>query len=133
MDERLVDFLTRNHHAVMTTIKPDGAPHVAMVGIGLVDGRLWSSGTQTRRRTKHLRRDPRSTLCVLERANPYSWLAIESEVAILEGEEAPRQNLALYRVIRGEGPEDEEEYLSAMVRERRLIFEFRIKRTYGSL
>jgi PPOX class probable F420-dependent enzyme len=131
MDERVRDFLARNHFAVMTTIKPDGAPHVAVVGVGLVEGKLWSSATQTRVRTGHLRRDPRATLCVIDRRNPWSWVALESEVAILEGEDAPRQNLALYKVIRGEGPEDEEEYLRAMVEEQRLIFEFRITRSYG--
>ena len=129
MDDRVREFLEQNHSAVMTTLKKDGAPHVAMVGVGLVDGKLWSSGTHTRVRTKHLRRDPRSTLLVLG-PHRYSWLAVESVVTILEGPDAVDQNLALYRALAGE-PDDLAEYRTAMVREQRLIYEFSIERTYG--
>lgn len=130
MDERVRTFLENNHSAVMATIKPDGAPHVARVGIGLVDGKLWSSGTQTRVRTRHLRRDDRATLFVLDPKNPYSWMGIESRVRILDGPDAPQLNLALYRALAGE-PDDVDEYLEAMVKEQRLIYEFSIERTYG--
>jgi PPOX class probable F420-dependent enzyme len=113
----------------MVTLKKDGTPHVARIGIGLVDGKLWSSGTQDRVRTKHLRRDRRSTLFVLG-SDGYSWMGIESTVTILDGPDAVEQNLALYRVLAGE-PEDLEEYRDAMVREKRLIYEFSIESTYG--
>lgn len=131
MDDRVREFLEKNHHGVMTTLKQDGTPHVAMVGLGLVDGKLWSSGTQTRVRTKHLRRDSRSTLMVLEKGNPYSWLALETTVTILDGDDAPQLNLALYRVITGKDPDDMDEYMQAMVDDRRLIFEFHLLRAYG--
>jgi hypothetical protein len=92
---------------------------------------LWSSSTKTRVRHKFLQRDPRSTLMVLHPKTPYQWLAIESHVTIHDGPDAPEKNLALYRVLAGE-PEDLEEYLSAMVDEQRVIYEFSIDRTYGS-
>lgn len=129
MEERVRGFLETNHAAVMTTLKRDGTPHVARVGVGLVEGELWSSGTQDRVRTGHLRRDPRATLCVLGR-DPQRWLGLETVVEILEGSEAPRLNLALYRVLAGE-PDDLDEYLEAMVAERRLIYRFEIRRAYG--
>ena len=130
MDDKVRAFLEENHSAVMTTTKSDGMPHVAMIGVGLVDGKLWSSATQTRVRTKHLRRDPRSALLVLAKGNRYSWLGIEADVKILDGDNAPQLNLELYRVLAGE-PEDVDEYLEAMVKEQRLIYEFDIRRTYG--
>ena len=70
----------------MTTLRTDGTPHVARVGVALVDGKVWSSGTQTRLRTKHLRRDPRSTLFVFDAE--FRWLALESRVTILDGPDA---------------------------------------------
>jgi hypothetical protein len=91
---------------------------------------LWSSGTRGRVRTEHVRRDPRSTLFVLDDANPWAWMGVESHVRILEGADAPQLNLELYRKLAGE-PKDVEEYLAAMVTEERLIFEFSIDRTYG--
>lgn len=130
MEDEVRDFLTDNHSAVMTTVKPDGRPHVARVGVGLVEGELWSSGTQTRARTKYLRRDPRSTLMVLDLSTPYRWMALETTVDILDGDDAVEQNLALYRVLAGE-PKDLAEYRDAMVAEQRLIYRFNIERSYG--
>lgn len=129
MDERVVTFLENHHDAVMTTTKKDGTPHVARIGIGLVDGKLWSSGTQDRVRTGHLRRDPRSTLMVMG-DNRWEWMGLETTVTILDGPDAPQLNLKLYRALAGE-PDDPDEYLTAMVAEKRLIYEFEIANAYG--
>ena len=130
MDDKVREFLEQNHDAVMTTTKKDGTPHVARVGVGLVEGKLWSSGTQTRLRTKHLRRDPRSALMVLDSSSRYRWVGLECGVTILDGADAPELNLKLYRSLAGE-PDDVAEYLEAMVKEQRLIYEFEIKNAYG--
>ena len=130
MEERVRSFLEEHHSAIMCTLKRDGTPHVARIGVGLVDGKLWSSGTATRLRTRHVRRDPRATLCVLDQTNAYHWLGLETNVTILDGPEAVDQNLALYRVLAGE-PDDLQEYREAMVQEQRLIYEFAVVRSYG--
>jgi PPOX class probable F420-dependent enzyme len=130
MEQRVKDFLEEHHSAVMTTLKKDGTPHVARIGVGLVDGRLWSSGGQDRVRTKHLRRDPRSTLFVWDVGDPQHWVGLETSVDVLDGPDAVEQNLALYRALRGD-PEDVEEYKQAMVAEKRLIYQFNIEKAYG--
>ena len=130
MDERNLSFLQSNHSAIMVTLRQDGTPHVARIGVGLVDGKLQSSGTETRLRTSHLRRDPRATLCVLTDDNPWAWMGAECRVTIHDGPDAAELNLALYRVLAGE-PENLEEYMQAMRDEQRLIYEFDIQRTYG--
>lgn len=94
-----------------------------------MDGKLWSSATKDRVRTKHLRRDPRCSLLVLGK-DAWHWLGLDCRVTILEGEDAPQLNLALYRELAGE-PDDLEEYLAAMVTERRIIYEFEVLHTYG--
>ena len=129
MEPKVKEFLERYHKAVQTTLKPDGTPHVARVGVGLVDGKLWGSSTKTRARHKYLLRDPRSALCVLH-DDGYQWLGIESRVTILDGPDAPDLNLRLYRELAGE-PDDVDEYLEAMVNEQRVIYEFSIEKTYG--
>jgi PPOX class probable F420-dependent enzyme len=141
MDERMRAFLEQNHSAAMTTLRRDGTPHVARVGVALVDGRVWSSGTQTRVRTKHLRRDPRSTLFVFD--PEFRWLAIESRVTILEGADAPDLHVRMFKVMQSgmNVPEGqfmwfgramgEEEFRKTMVEEQRLIYEFEIVRGYG--
>lgn len=129
MDDKVRAFLEDYHAAIMATTRADGSPHVARVGVGLYEGKLWSSATQTRVRTKHLRRDPRCSLLVLGR-HPQHWLGLDCSVEILDGDDAPMLNLALYRVLAGE-PDDPDEYLAAMVKEQRLIYEFHIERVYG--
>ena len=122
----------------MITVARDGTPRVARVGVALVDGRLWSSGTQARVRTRRLRRDPRCTLFVFEAG--WSWLALETTVRILDGDDAPDLNVRLFRKMQGRptgplswfGGELEEEDLMAVMRdEQRLIYEFEVLRSYG--
>ena len=136
-DERA--FLERNHSAAMITIERGGLPRPVRVGVALVDGKLWSSGTQGRVRTPRLRRDPRCSLFVFEPGG-YAWLALETTVSILEGPDAPTQNLQLFRVMqnRRTGPLawfgdelDEPAFLARMAEEQRLIYEFDVHRHYG--
>ncbi|MHA7985802.1 pyridoxamine 5'-phosphate oxidase family protein [Rathayibacter sp. CAU 1779] len=131
-------FLESHHAAAMITIARDGTPKAVRVGVALVDGRLWSSGTQERVRTRRLRRDPRCTLFVFDQA--YSFLTIESTVTLLEGADAPRENLRLFRTMehRPAGPLnwygeelDEDAFLTRMTDEHRLIYEFEPTNVYG--
>ncbi len=126
----------------MTTLRANGTPHIARIGLGILDGKIWSSGTQTRLRTKHLRRDPRATLFVFETG--YRWLGLETTVTILEGRGVPDQTLRFMRALQENldkpasghvmwfGQEKtEEEFLDIMVEEKRLIYEFDVTRAYG--
>jgi hypothetical protein len=124
-------FLADNHSAAMITVTADGTAKTARVGVGLVYGKLWSSGTQDRVRTRRLRRDPRCTLFVFSPG--FAWRSFETTVSILDGPDAPAQNLRLFREMQGRpsgslswfgGEIDEEAFLRAMVEERRLIYEF---------
>ncbi len=138
-----VAFLDHQHSAAMVTLRPDGSPHVARVGVALVDGRVWSSGTQGRVRTRHLRRDPRSTLFVFDGA--WRWLALEGTVRILDGEDAPELSLRLFEEMQRDlqprpapgtimwsgGERTIDEFLRIMVEERRLIYELEVERAYG--
>ena len=131
MDDKVREFLEKHHGTIMTTLKKDGTPHVARVSVGLVDGKLHSSGTKTRLRTKHLRRDPRSTLLVLG-STPWEWLGLETEVTIIDDDDGTiAENLALYRVIAGKDVTDMADYERGMRDEQRLVYEFDIKRAYG--
>jgi PPOX class probable F420-dependent enzyme len=131
VDDKIRKFLEKYHDAVQTTLKKDGTAHVARIGVGLVDGKLWSSSTNTRVRTKHLKRDPRSTLMVIGTGR-YEWMALETEVKIIDdGDGTIEENLELYRVIAGKDPDDMEDYNRGMRDEQRIVYEFNIKRAYG--
>jgi len=136
--DKEVEFLQKNHSAAMITVDPAGVAKTARVGVSLVDGRLWSSGTQNRVRTKRLRRDPRCSLFVF--AGAFNWLAIESTVTLLDGPDAPDLNIALFRVMQGRpsgplswfgGELDDEGFRAKMIEEGRLVYQFEPQRTYG--
>jgi hypothetical protein len=59
-------FLESQHSAAMITTGEGGIPKAVRVGVALVDGRLWSSGTQSRVRTRRLERDPRCTQAMVD-------------------------------------------------------------------
>lgn len=124
----------------MITLRADGTPVAVRVGVALVDGKVWSSGTQDRARTRWLRRDPRSTLFVAE-SGGYAYLSIEARVRILDGPDAPDLNLHLFRVMqkRPSGPLSwfggelaEDAFLQRMKDEKRLVYEFEPTRITGS-
>ncbi len=138
LSDRDVEFLKDNHQAAMVTVGTDGTPKAVRVGVALVDGKLWSSGTKDRVRTDRLRLDPRCTVFVF--APGFAWLTLETTVTILDGPEAAHENLRLFRQMQGQpdGPLSwfgrelsEEEFRQTMVKEGRLIYQFEVTGTYG--
>lgn len=133
-------FLAANRTAAMITIGKDGRPKPIRIAYQVVDGRIWSSGTDSRVRTKRLREDPRCTLFVWE--PQYHFLVLETTVTILDGSEAPDLNLRYFRQLLGtpEGPitwsgavyQDDEAFRAKMVEQGRLIYEFAPLSAYGS-
>ena len=139
LSDRQRQFVENHNSAAMLTVAADGYAKVARIGIAIVDGKLWSSGTKDRARTKRLRRVPRCTLFVYDTASPL-WLAIEATVTILDGPEVPTLSLRLFRQMQGKptgpltwfgGVLEEEGFLQTMVDEGRLIYELTPQRVYG--
>lgn len=140
MDEQVQAFLEKNHQAAMTSLRPDGTPHVVRIGIALVDDKIWSSATQDRARTRMLRRDPRSTLFVFD--SQWAYLTLECGVKILDGPDVPELSIRLFEVMQqGMNPEGKlnwygqpktlDEFRQIMVDEQRIIYEFEPIRHYG--
>jgi hypothetical protein len=112
------------------------------VSVVLVDGKLWSSGTQTRLRTKHLRRDPRCTLVVFEEHGG-GYLTLECNVTMIEGEAGADANVRLIEALQPESQQTgmlrlmtgkqvtRQAYRDYMIKDQRLIYEFEAKRAYG--
>jgi nitroimidazol reductase NimA-like FMN-containing flavoprotein (pyridoxamine 5'-phosphate oxidase superfamily) len=67
-------FLEANHSAVMATVDDRGWPHALPVRCALVDGRLWSSGTDLRTRIRYLAARPYASLTVLGKGFWGEWL-----------------------------------------------------------
>jgi hypothetical protein len=143
MDADALAFIDNNRSAAMTTLRRDGTPHTVRVGIAVVDGKIWSSGTQSRLRTRHLRRDPRSTLFVFDAS--WAYLALECRVNIIEGPDVGAQSLRLFQAMQRDmspppspgtiiwygAQKTFDEALRLFAEEGRLIYEFDVLRSYG--
>ena len=133
-----IEFLRQNRSAAMITVGSDGFAKAVRIGLGLVDGELWSSGTEARVRTARLRRDARCTLIVFD--PKFLYLTLETTVELIDGPEAVDLNVRLFRELQGrpEGPlswfggeYDEDRFREIMVEEQRLIYQFEVQRSYG--
>ena len=120
IDEAL-EYVRRNHHAVLATLKQDGSPQLSPVTVGVDgDGRVIISTRQTAYKVRHVRRNPRVWLCVFPDGFYGRWVQLEGTADIVELPEAMDGLVAYYRDISGEHP-DWDDYRAAMERDQRLL------------
>jgi PPOX class probable F420-dependent enzyme len=126
-------FLRSNHRAVLCTFRADGRPAMSPVVVVLDDeGRVVVSTRETAMKTKHLRRDPRIAVCVLNDGFFGGWTQVEGTAEIVELPEAMEVLVDYYRRASGEH-EDWDDYRAAMVRDRRVAVRFAIERAGPSV
>ncbi|MGW4394335.1 PPOX class F420-dependent oxidoreductase [Amycolatopsis nivea] len=135
-DTALYDLIAAGKQGVLATLKRDGRPQLSTVTHYFDrDARqLQVSITDTRAKTKNMRRDPRVSYHVAS-SNGWSYAVAEgravlSPVASAPDDEAVEALIALYRKVAGEHP-DWAEYRAAMVADRRLVLTVEIERVYG--
>jgi PPOX class probable F420-dependent enzyme len=119
-----LDFVRRNHRAVMATVRADGRPAMSPV-VAAVDpeGRVCVSTRETAMKVAHIRRDPSVSLCALPDTFFGEWVQLEGEAEIVSLPEAMELLVAYYRMISGEHP-DWDDYRAAMERDRRCLVRF---------
>ena len=67
----LIEFLSQPNPAVIATIAPNGGLHTAATWYVWDDGRVLVNMDETRTRLAHLRNDPRASLTVLGKDQPF--------------------------------------------------------------
>jgi PPOX class probable F420-dependent enzyme len=119
--QRALDFVRRNHRAVLTTYHADGRAQLSPVLVGVDgQGRLTVSTRETATKTRNLIRDPRVVLCVLTEKFFGEWVLIEGQAEVLHLPEALDALVEYYRGVSGEH-RDWADYRAAMVRDRRVL------------
>ena len=117
---------------MLATIHRDGRPQLSNILYVLDDdGRIKISVTQSRVKTKNLRRDSRAALHVQGR-DPYEYLVVEGTAHLIEGDGLAAKLRDYYRKARGDHP-DWAEYDAAMIKEQRLLVALSIDHAYGQL
>lgn len=135
-DEKLLAVITGNSLGILATIKRDGRPQLSLVAYHF-DPRVLSieaSVTETRAKTRNLRRDPRASLMVSSE-DGWSYAVAEGDAVLSPLAAAPDDDtvealITLYRSVAGEHP-DWDEFRRAMVVERRVLLRLPISHLYG--
>ncbi|MBV9412283.1 MAG: PPOX class F420-dependent oxidoreductase [Acidimicrobiia bacterium] len=120
-------FLRENHNAVVCTIRQNGEPAMSPITVGVdAEGYAIISSRETAYKVKHLRRDPRVSLCCLTRQFYGDWLLVRGRATILSLPEAMDGLIEYYRGISGEHP-DWDDYRRAMERDQRVLIRIAIE------
>jgi PPOX class probable F420-dependent enzyme len=128
-------FARPRHQGVLTTMRSDGRPQLSNIVYGVGDDDVIRiSVTDSRAKTRNLRRDPRSSLYVT-REDFWGYAVLEGDAELTPVAADPHDSsveelMALYRQVRGEHP-DWDEFRQAMVREGRLVIRLRPTSAYG--
>lgn len=141
-----LEFIRRFPDAAMISVRADGSPHVARVELGIVGGRIRTSGAPNLVRTAHVRRDPRCTLFVF--GPPPLWLGVDVVAHILDGPDAADHCIALMRARHSEAGDhgvlahddqlgtdrhyELDEYRDHVPLTNLFVFDFDVIRTYGN-
>ena len=119
-------FLATHHRAILTTRRRDGRLQMSPITVGVdAAGHAIISSRETAYKTRHLRRDPRASLCVFLDEFYGPWVQIDGTAEVIALPEAMELLVDYYRCIAGEHP-DWEDYRRAMERERRVLLRISI-------
>jgi PPOX class probable F420-dependent enzyme len=130
-------FVRENDRGVLVTLRRDGLPQLSnIMYVPDENGLIGISVTESRAKTKNLRRDPRALLHVT-RADFFAYVVLEgtvtlSSVATEPGDSVVDALVEMYRTARGEHP-DWDEFRQAMVDEGRVVAQLQAERAYGML
>ncbi|HEV7934397.1 MAG TPA: PPOX class F420-dependent oxidoreductase [Actinomadura sp.] len=87
LSENAKELLQRPIHAWITTLRPDGTPHNTVVWVDVEDDEVIVNTAIGRAKERHLRRDPRTAVSVLDPDDPFHYVSV-SGTARLETEGA---------------------------------------------
>ena len=80
-DEQANLFLEPNY-GVAATLRRDGSPHLTTVWVDWDGEQAVFNTNDARVKAKHLRRDPRASLIVIHRDDPYKWVSVAGRAEV---------------------------------------------------
>ncbi len=89
-------FLDENPFVgVATTLRDDGSPHSTIVWVDVEDGRVSFNTALGRAKPRHIERDPRVSILVVDPEDSYRWVAVSGHAELTEeGADAQIDKLA---------------------------------------
>jgi PPOX class probable F420-dependent enzyme len=136
MTDALYDLIASRKQGVLATLKRDGRPQLSTVShhFDASSKKLQVSITETRAKTKNMRRDPRVTFHVASE-DGWSYAVVDGTAELTEpakqrDDATVEALIELYRKVAGEHP-DWDEYRDAMVADQRVVLTITPTHAYG--
>lgn len=93
IEGRVKELLDAPNFATVSTLRKDGSVHGAVVWVHTEDGNLVVNSAEGRAWPAMVRRDPRVTVTVFDKDNPYEYVEVRGRVAHEEKGEAADRNI----------------------------------------
>jgi PPOX class probable F420-dependent enzyme len=126
-EDQAKDFISKNHRAVVATIRSDGMPQMSNVAHAFIDGNIEISTRERSAKVLNLRRDPRTTVLVLGDESWYQYVVVYGHAEIIDLPAAGPELRRIYETIAGLHP-NWAEYDQAMIDEGRVVLRIVIDR-----
>ncbi|WP_018682458.1 PPOX class F420-dependent oxidoreductase [Actinokineospora enzanensis] len=73
-----------DNYATLATLNPDGSPQTSVLWVKVDGGDLLLSTTRGRQKEKNLSRDPRVSVTIYDRTNPYRYVEVRGDARLSE-------------------------------------------------
>ena len=95
LSEKQKQFLEQPFVGTVTTLREDGSPHSTVVWVDVDDGVVSFNTALGRAKPKHLERDPRAGLLVVDPNDVYKWISVDGRAELTtDGADAQIDKLA---------------------------------------
>ena len=120
LNEKQRDFIAANPYVgTATTLRQDGSPHNTIVWVDAEDGTVTFNTAVGRAKERHLRRDPRAAITVVDPENTYLWVSVSGPAELTtEGADQQIDKLAKKYLGKDEYPfrNSEEQRITVRIR-----------------
>jgi PPOX class probable F420-dependent enzyme len=82
LDEKARNFLEQPYVGTVTTLRQDGSPHSTIVWVDVDEDGLSFNTAAGRAKPRHLERDPRVSLLVVDPENTYRWVSVSGTAEV---------------------------------------------------
>ena len=95
LNEQQKQFLEQPFVGTVTTLREDGSPHSTIVWVDVEDGVISFNTAYGRAKPKHLEKDPRAGVLVVDPNDSYKWVSVDGHAELTtEGADAQIDKLA---------------------------------------